>query len=400
MTSSLPKSPRYVFIDAWRGVAALAVLFHHLLHTTVMEVTLRRILPKPVLLLSDIASYRIPIFMILSGFVIAHSLRNNPLTKESLGNFTLRRHLRLDPLYWLIILVVLVLQFAESLMPGAVVKPFPNAAKVFLNFIYLQHLTNVGPIVNVAWTLCIEIQFYVAFTFLLVLGKWIAKNKSKESFETASTLLVFVLGCFSLVFIHFVTQKAYFTHYWQYFAAGALCWGAIHRPRLRWIFFAFMFCLGLSMTFSPLSPFFPQLENVDANTSAPAMLAGLLLSLLIYGVGLKGKLTTSWNHPLIQYFGRISYSLYLIHLPIVLTVMRVGYKITGTNHIAALVWFLLSALISIAFAHLLYLWVEKPSMKMASRFKPKSEAPIAPPEPKIELAETNSSPQILLQKSD
>ena len=396
MTESLvaaaPRSARYVFLDAWRGIAALGVLFHHMLHNSVMERTLRKVLPEFVLVLDRVAAYRIPIFMILSGFVIAHALRKNPLTSNSIGNFVLRRHLRLDPVYWIMIVIVLLLQGAESLMPSLASDPMPGSKTVLLNFLYLQNITNIKPIVDVAWTLCIELQFYLVYVVLLVLSKRISGNdKESPYFERNTMLLVFGLGCFSLVWIHFVTQKAWFTHYWQYFALGTLCWAAVHRPHLRALFFCFLGALAVSALFSPLSPLAPDLpqlhgERIDGNTSAPAMAVGFLLSVLIYWVGVQGKLTTMWNNKPIQYIGRISYSLYLVHLSVVLIVLRIGYKITGTNGTFAIFWFILSALLSIAVAHLFYVLFERPTMAYAARFKPKSEARIPLPQAPDETA--------------
>jgi len=43
----------------------------------------------------------------------------------------------------------------------------PGWDVILLNFLYLQDLTQCGSIVAVAWTLCIEIQFYVVFISLL-----------------------------------------------------------------------------------------------------------------------------------------------------------------------------------------------------------------------------------------
>jgi peptidoglycan/LPS O-acetylase OafA/YrhL len=107
----------------------------------------------------------------------------------------------------------------------------------------------------------------------------------------------------------------------------------------------------------------------DDALSVEALLIGLSTSLLIYHTGRSGKLLTWGSHPLLQYLGRISYSLYLIHVFVMLVVMRIGYKITGENPKAAIGWLIVTTALCFAGAHLLHLWVEKPSMNLASRFK-------------------------------
>lgn len=75
--------------------------------------------------------------------------------------------------------------------------------------------------------------------------------------------------------------------------------------------------------------------------------------------------------PVIQYFGTISYSLYLLHMPIMILIFRVGFQITGESLAGAAAWLLLSVALSSAGAQLLFLCVERPSMNWASRFKRK-----------------------------
>ena len=75
----------------------------------------------------------------------------------------------------------------------------------------------------------------------------------------------------------------------------------------------------------------------------------------------------------LQYLGRISYSLFLIHYPSGWLVTNLGYRITGDHPLAAVLWLTLALVISIGAAHLLYVFVEKPSSKLAERLKPSSK---------------------------
>ena len=47
----------------------------------------------------------VDIFFVLSGFVIAYSVREARITPRFLGRFALRRSIRLDPPYWITIAI-------------------------------------------------------------------------------------------------------------------------------------------------------------------------------------------------------------------------------------------------------------------------------------------------------
>jgi peptidoglycan/LPS O-acetylase OafA/YrhL len=91
--------------------------------------------------------------------------------------------------------------------------------------------------------------------------------------------------------------------------------------------------------------------------------------LVIYAAAQNGGLFSWGRSRLWQYLGRISYSLYLIHVLVLLVVMRIGYKITGDAPSAALLWFGVAGVLCVGAAHLLNVAIERPSMKWATRFK-------------------------------
>src|SRR3954463_4542996 len=101
----MPPAPaqRFVFVDALRGLAALWVaLFHFTIWYKAVPAaahawpTLRD--------LFEAVAWKgylgVDVFFVISGFVIAYSLRGAPPTLRFAGNFALRRSLRLDPPYW------------------------------------------------------------------------------------------------------------------------------------------------------------------------------------------------------------------------------------------------------------------------------------------------------------
>jgi peptidoglycan/LPS O-acetylase OafA/YrhL len=54
----------------------------------------------------DLGHFGVPIFFVLSGFVIALSLDGKPMSLEIIGRFILRRSIRLDLPYWTAIVLL------------------------------------------------------------------------------------------------------------------------------------------------------------------------------------------------------------------------------------------------------------------------------------------------------
>ncbi len=357
--------PRYVFVDGLRGLAALAVVCHHLQESTPLGPTLGRILPGPLRFFCYHGGHGVEVFFIISGFVIAHALRHVEPTPAVIGNFILRRQLRLDPPYWATLAVVMTITAIESRLPGLVTpRTLPSAGNVLANLFYVQSMLGTPLVLGVAWTLCLEVQFYLVFIFILAFTRAAVGGVTIGPTPFLAVAMVAGLGLLSLGSsavsadhpTWFVSDHPiWFVSVWFYFGAGVLCYWHL-RGRLRaWVFWSFIGAFGLEVCRQP----------------AVGPVVGLVTVLALHAVGRAGRLTSWLGGPVLGYLGRISYSLYLIHLPVLLTIMRAGYKLTGDHRGAALVWFALAALASLGAGHLLYVLVEAPSLRLTARLRPR-----------------------------
>jgi len=367
------KSPRYVLVDALRGVAATWVIFVHAWAGHHVD-AIRGILPG---WLNDLASNgRIPvtIFFVLSGFVIAYSVSRYKVDARFVGRFALRRSIRLDPPYWAsIALTVGMALLSRYMVAGKVYEP-PTPSALLLHMAYLQEIVGVPEINPAFWTLCLEIQFYLAFCLLLAISQRLRRDESDRRSLHAIFLPCMIL---SAAYPLGLVPEAYslpgwFPASWHRFLIGvAACWAMLGwLPRPVFYGLLLLLCAGL-----------PRSDDVSLLTCIAT--AGLL-----YLASRLGTLTTWLNYRWLLFLGSISYSLYLIHNPITGAFYRVAYRLTGHGLAAEVFWFAPMVAVNVAFAYGFWWLFERTSLAFGHRVR--MNPPTRPEPPEIEPASSVS----------
>jgi exopolysaccharide production protein ExoZ len=367
-TVAEPGGARLRFIDSLRGIAAMMVLCTHLLHSTVMDKPLHRILPAPLTSLLSLGSKGVQIFFVLSGFVIMLSLARLTFDRRVAATFALRRQIRLDPAYWVVLVATVVDLWMERRAGFVVSDPIPGVGNVLVNVGYLQALTDQNQIVKVAWTLAIEIQFYLFLLVLLAVANARFTRRSSERVPVAQLALLprllWLTGLSSLAWsvlgeTHNVALWAgrWAGSVWFYFCLGALC-ALAHLRRLSW------------MQPTAFAGLMAVLALLSASSDRTGVLAGVVTAVLI-GVCLhRPSAARSLGTPqVLQYLGARSYSIYLVHTLVISPIMRAGYKLTADDRVWALGWTVLGGAAALATAEGLYRWVERPSLAFSNQVK-------------------------------
>nr|WP_242042630.1 acyltransferase [Leptolyngbya sp. FACHB-541] len=158
-----------MFIDGLRGLAAIAVVSYHFYVGSPLRGTLAGIFPKPFILLLEEGRLGVEVFFVISGFVIAYSLRKTAANSQNLKRFICRFLIRLTPSYWVTIFLTVIINLTSNFVITDRIAPIPNLEEVVAHLFYLQNLFKYEQIVPVFWTLCFEVRFYFLFATLLVL---------------------------------------------------------------------------------------------------------------------------------------------------------------------------------------------------------------------------------------
>lgn len=153
-----PLGQRFRELDGLRGLAALAVVASHF-----GEGHNSHFLEDPAAF-HDFAwgAYGVQLFFLISGFVILMSARGAHRSSD----FVISRVSRLYPVYWL------SLAFAVGLL---LIWPVPGFSlsllDVVVNTTMVQRWVLVPNVVDVYWTLAVEMQFYVIILLVLLLTR-------------------------------------------------------------------------------------------------------------------------------------------------------------------------------------------------------------------------------------
>lgn len=331
----------------------------HLYQT--VETSFKQYLPSIVDSAFKLGHWGVEIFFVISGFVIAYSVRNGTLTFAYLGRFALRRSIRLDPPYWVIILLEVVLIYTSLYFFPDLGTKLPTTEQLIAHLFYLQGLLGMGQLIPIFWTLCYEVQFYLVLIGSLVLYTSL-KRYSGDRNRIASIIFV-ILGAtlylYSLgTFLQLLppSPPGLFVDRWYQFFLGALAWWCTSNRLPHWLFFL-GWVVALVSLIVPVS--------VSYRFDSTVVILGV--SMLVYIGAITGNLSRWLNSPSLLFLGAISYSLYLVHLSIGWRLIALEKRLLGTDMplLIACCALISGIFISIVAAWLLNLAVERPALKAA-----------------------------------
>lgn len=320
------QSGRIVTVDALRGIASLSVAWFHF---TQSNPTLAPGIAKTS---GRYGWLGVDIFFVISGFVIPYALGNARYGYGQFWSFLAKRVVRLDPPYFANICFVLALAYTVPFVPGFR-GSWPNftATQLLSHIAYLNSVIGKPWVNPVYWSLGIEFQYYLLIGFIFPL---LSAPRAWVRILTVGGLLIpgFFVSRVSLLFVHL-----------PLFAAGILTY-QFKAGRLS----KRSFLLALTVTC-----FIAGFEQ-EWLIAAVCAITSLTIAFIEFG----GRILT--------WFGMISYSLYLMHVPVGGKIIDLGARLAHGQAAAILV--LAAAFAgSIFAAWVLYRAVEMPSQRWSSR---------------------------------
>jgi len=320
-------------------------------------------------------SFGVDIFFVISGFIISYSAgRYIGMTRAK--EFLVHRFLRLNPVYYLATLLLLLSDLHKLIQLHRTHITFPVVAKSILLLPLFDGQYWVQALLPPAWSLSFEWLFYLLF-FLAIALQW--KNKTSFLLIAGSILITAGLLLNSRdTRIHFLSNPIMA----EFLLGSALCycWSRWDLPVLASLVMlaaGIGLCIGEWVMIHNLGQIGEMSRLVGGASSIERTLCwGPPAFLLVAGcvfLEKKGWAIKLWNNKTIGLLGDSSYSIYLVHLSVI------GICLSIRNHvhidtlpdIDVLLWVLLAVGGGIFF-HLL---IERPWLQ---RIRRRSRPPASP----------------------
>ena len=344
---------RLALIDALRCFAAFWVVLFHLSEGNHIPTLLGAIPQWLKYIVFDAGHLGVPVFFVLSGIVMASTTSRVPMNAANASNFVARRLVRLAPPYYAAVALGVLVITAKHMLGQSDVK-IPSVTDVLAHLPFLQDFLGIANIITVFWTLCIEVQFYIAFAVLL----WLADQaRGGEAFNSRN-IVIWASAVLALLWptglVHSIGWQGGFIGFWFSFMAGVLCAQTLTGTRQsRYIavgYSALVLLIGI----------------VSQNSfTITAGSTGLLFCFLVNRSATLGFLS---SYP-VQKIGLISYSLYLFHSPVTGSFMRVFRHFMPTSIASDLLAAVLAVALCIAVAAIAYVLFERPAIAWSRRIK-------------------------------
>jgi peptidoglycan/LPS O-acetylase OafA/YrhL len=300
-------------LDSWRGIAALLVALYHLhVFGHFFELSFVRN-----------AWLFVDFFFVLSGFVIAHAYADRLTNGEDLAIFAIRRFGRLWPLHVVTTLASIalidVLKLGFGLL-GLVRFEVPVFASqepwtwgtVAANLLMLHGLGLPGadPLNAPSWSIATEFHVYFVFAIVCLFARTRLLGISLAI--AALALIVILLNAHATLA---VPPRLAIVRGLYGFFVGAVVW---HAWRARSVPFRHMPQWEFAVVI--LMVVFASFAGATPLTLAAPLLFGLTVFVFAYEAGPISRLLKTG--PLL-WAGLCSYSIYMVHMPIYLTLERV-----------------------------------------------------------------------------
>ncbi|MCK7678445.1 acyltransferase [Corynebacterium sp. CCM 9186] len=359
---SYPETTRFnASLEGLRAIASIGVLLTHVAFQTGLEPTgfIGGILGR--------FDFFVPVFFTLSAFLLWRRYGPRAGREVSWARYLASRLGRIFPAYLVVVAAVLMLLPDAYRITGA-----QQVANLTMTQIYIP--VGLAPGLTHLWSLCVEVAFYAALPLLAVVA---GALPGRARIPVIVLVAVVSLGWAWLPFV--AASPAPGVANLQILPPAFACWFAVGMiaaevegrltPRVLrilgsrpvwWVLAVVTLWIAAQPWYGPVGLVHPQPGEFVLRVLAGTVFTAA--AVLPYALAPRDGLLTT---PAFQALGRWSYSIFLVHLP----VLELMFPLTGispfTGHTALIAVLTLAVTVPVSAA--LYVLVEEPARAMTRR---------------------------------
>jgi peptidoglycan/LPS O-acetylase OafA/YrhL len=321
-------------LDSLRGIAVSLVIAFHVFKRAAYFTK-----HETLYFISDLAGVGwmgVDIFFVLSGFLITSILLKTRDEPGYFKNFYARRALRIFPLYFVFItLVLLLMPLLDPSFTPQIPRAFPYLLLYQQNWMGLLGDIQLTPFLAATWSLAIEEQFYLIWPAVV----FFARRDTLVKISIGVIILSIAVRISGLFLWDDTAELARFFYYNTFTRFEQLVFGAllaiaftepIWKDRLRRAALPlFLVSLGAfvalcAILFPGLIPYY---SNIPLTLTAYTLIASFSAALIciLLTSPQDTLIRRLFRNPLTAFLGKYSYAMYLLHMPVALILLQPLY---------------------------------------------------------------------------
>lgn len=344
---------RMPLLDAVKGIACVVIVGHHLSRYGPLPEGAWSLAPALFHWLAEDGRLAVQVFLVLAGFLAAGSLAPDGILRvERPLARVLQRYGRLVmPYLAALTFSVLIAALVRPWLNDDAVPAAPGLAQLLAHGLLLQDLLGYEALSTGVWYVAIDFQLFVLALAAIGLSELMQRRLSvpRERSRWLGGVLVLALVVASLVVFnrHAELDSTALYFFGSYGLGMLVFWIGRATRRSTWRFAVLMLVLLGAAALA-----------LDWRSRiATALVTALAVAAIQYGDGLRPEAWPRFGEPLAR-LGRMSYSLFLIHFPVLLLVSAAVNELAPPGAWIDLLGLAVTFALSIGAAALLYRWVE------------------------------------------
>ncbi|QLQ24234.1 MAG: acyltransferase [Dechloromonas sp.] len=341
------------FVIALRAVAATLIVWHHF---AIYPPLAKWAAPLWGGVLDWLAQHArtTQVFFVVGGYVMARSMSGRSWNLRGFRSFFVQRYFRLGlPYVGAIAMILPIYVLARDWLPEQVVGQPPTLPQLLAHLLFLQGVLGYEQLSAGLWFVCINFQLGLVYAAILVLRDTIGQGRVDFVGLLGWPLLAFSLFHFNLD----DGWDSWWFYFFPYFFLGIVIDRSVRGEAYKLEFWLCLLLFVGAMTFE----------------WRWRLLSALVVGLLLFVVERRGWGALWPQVPLISWLGRISFSLFLVHFPVLVLVGTLWTRFDWTSPAAGVTGLLVAYGLSLLVAELFHRFVEQPAAWIYRR-EPRTDA--------------------------